>query len=123
MREHCLAMTEQCYSEEDVSCVFNGTTKSGEENHCVVGALLVGIELSIAENVGGLSFILENFRVKNRIGGCTSELLRECQGVHDEPDNWGEKDSVEVRAEAFDTIAQRYNLKSGLTTDASQAGS
>ena len=111
MRNHVLSMTERCFSNDENSCLYNGETKDGQDNHCAVGALLVGIELDHAENTGGIQYIIDkNPEAKERIGGCNVNLLKECQAVHDDTDNW-ESNSLFYRSKAFDEIAEKHDLK------------
>jgi hypothetical protein len=112
MRNHILSMTERCYSDVIGSCVYNGWTSEGEENHCVVGALITGIKLANDENIGSIDLVIDkNPEVKKRIGKVNIDLMKACQGIHDNAEYWRDESDECSRKEAFDAIALRFNLK------------
>lgn len=106
MRNHVLSQEKRCYDEDADTCLYHN-----EGNHCAVGALIADIPLSKKDNRGGIQFIIdENPEVKKRIGGCSLNMLKACQNAHDTSSNW-DANSLHYRREAFDCIAEKYNLK------------
>lgn len=106
------AQTQKFQSTQGTSCLYNSKTKSGEDNHCYVGALLEGIKLEAADNNRDVeSLIGENIAARDRLEGCDQTFLRACQSVHDNPNNWDYYDSVDERLNGLKKVAEEWKLK------------
>jgi hypothetical protein len=106
------AQTQKVQSNKGTSCLYNSKTKSGEDNHCWVGALLEGVELQEEDNNRDVESLMgENIAARDRLEGCDLSFLRACQSVHDDPNNWDYHDSVDERMNGLKKVAVEFGLK------------
>lgn len=93
------------------SCLYNSTTKSGEENHCWVGVLLEGCVLDDADNQRDVESLMEkNEQVRERLGFCNLRFLQACQEIHDTDESWTFEGKA-YRLNKLRQVAKQFVLK------------
>jgi hypothetical protein len=99
--------TERSTHPNGGMCAYN----SANGNHCYVGVLIKGIELSSSEeSLNFYELVNSNKEVVKRLLGVSRQFLFECQNVHDNKHLWGEG-KTKNRLAALKEVGKRHDIK------------